>query len=290
MVRNDILVAPQLEQKQARREIYFPSTTAWFPMNLRPHDDDAIGEALQPSVPGGCNVSFDCHIAPEDGHLPHVCPMYIREGAIIPQIQVRDSVPDRTRPELPAAAANPITINIYPGHSSRGPSKYSMYLDDGVSRSSAPDDAYLFLQPADGVDEAGARPNNEYGDRAARSNFRRVDVEQNVVEDADGDRVTGRRRITLSTGWKGVGEGVRRGDDVPDAERYDDEQVERDVGAEYRLVVWHEPQTDMAGVAVNVLRGGGGIRVGEDDVGKKASVVWVPTRKDVEAVIEVVYQ
>ncbi|KAL0256827.1 hypothetical protein SLS55_007636 [Diplodia seriata] len=187
------------QQKQARREIYFPSTTAWFPMNLRPHYDDAIGEALQPSVPGGSNVSFDCHIAPEDGHLPHVCPMYIREGAIIPQIQ-------------------------------------------------------------------------------------------HVVEDADGDRVTG-RRITLSTGWKGVGEGVRRGDDaLPDAERYDDEQVERDVGAEYRLVVWHEPQTDMAGVAVNVLRGGGGIRVGEDDVGKKASVVWVPTRKDVEAVIEVVYQ
>ncbi|KAL1636190.1 hypothetical protein SLS58_009884 [Diplodia intermedia] len=292
MVGNDILVAPQLEQKQARREIYLPSTTAWFPMNLRPHYDDAIGEALQPSVPGGSNVSFDCHISPEDGHLPYVCPMYIREGAIIPQIQVRDSVPDRTRPELPAAPANPITINIYPGHSSRGPTKYSMYLDDGVSRSSAPDDAYyLFLQQPDDDDkeeeeEARARANNEYGDGEARSNFRRVDVEQNVVEDAYGDKVTG-RRITLSTRWKGS---VVGGDDgVPDAERYDDERVERDVGPEFRLVVWHEPRTDMAAVAVNVLRGGGGVRVG-GDVAKKASVVWVPTKKDVEAVIEVVYR
>ncbi|EKG12891.1 Glycoside hydrolase family 31 [Macrophomina phaseolina MS6] len=284
MVRNDILVAPQLEQKRARREIYFPSTNSWFPLNLRPHYDDGIGEPLQPRVQGGANISYDCHIAAQDGQLPYVCPMYIREGAIIPQIQVRDCVPDRTRPELPSAPANPITINIYPGHSSRGPSKYSMYLDDGVSRSSAPDDAYLFLQPTDAVDEAQARPNNEYGDKAARSNFRRVDIEQ-VITDTDDAKVT-HRRIKLFTYWKGSLL------DPKDAEKYDDAQVKRDVGDEYRLVIWHEAETDMSKVSVSVVRAGTNddrVRVIKD-VGKKASMVWVPTEKHVEAEVEVKYE
>lgn len=82
MVRNDLLVAPALfkESDYQRRDIYLPSSNSWFPMNLRPHSDDNIGEALGQKVPGGSNISYDCHIASDDSQLPYVCPMYIREG------------------------------------------------------------------------------------------------------------------------------------------------------------------------------------------------------------------
>ncbi|GME64457.1 Glycoside hydrolase family 31 [Neofusicoccum parvum] len=224
-----------------------------------------------------------------ESHIPYICPMYIREGAIIPQIQVRNFVPDRTRPDLPSEPANPITINIYPGKPSFKPKTYKMYLDDGVSRSSAPDGLYLSSQPLDTVGEVQTTLNNEYGDKKAKSNFRRVDITQAISdEDATDGVITEvfHRKITISTPWKGT-----EHDDVPPEERYDDEKVKRDIGDSYRLVIWHEANTELSRVSVDVSPKGcskDSIRV-EHDGRRKASIVWVPTGKDVEAEIEVKY-
>ena len=76
-------------------------------------------------------------------------------GAIIPQIGVRDYIGDGT--------ANPITLHIYPGKDNVSPLNglwtimtfsdieqwYSMFLDDGVSRSSAPSQLPQYANSAD---------------------------------------------------------------------------------------------------------------------------------------------
>jgi alpha-glucosidase len=57
-------------------------------------------------------------------------PLYVRAGAVIPTIELEQYVGELNCRREP----NPITINIYPGDSKRS---YTMYLDDGISRSSA---------------------------------------------------------------------------------------------------------------------------------------------------------
>jgi alpha-glucosidase (family GH31 glycosyl hydrolase) len=126
LVRNDLLVAPVLYKQSTRQKcrLYLPYPDAWFPLNLRPDTiPSAPGEKLGPRATGGSYVEFDARIAFEDSQLPYVTPMYVREGAIIPQIEVRQSVPDRTRPEFTTLVnepANPITIHVYPGKDNVG--------------------------------------------------------------------------------------------------------------------------------------------------------------------------
>lgn len=112
MVRNDLLVAPALipESKRSTRKLYLPYPDKWFPMNLRPDED--LGAPLLAPVNGGSRVEYDCRLSDQDSQLPYITPMYIREGGIIPKIKVRDYIPD---PSLPAQAANPITLHVYPG-------------------------------------------------------------------------------------------------------------------------------------------------------------------------------
>jgi alpha-glucosidase len=131
-VRDDFLVAPIL-QKQApenvwgKRDIYLPSGSEWylFGDNKKP---------LQPAVEGGTIVhDYDAHIDARPDHIGSTVPIFIRAGAIIPTIEVEQYVGELNDKGLP----NPITLNIYPGKSGQ----YTMYLDDGISRSSAPKDA-----------------------------------------------------------------------------------------------------------------------------------------------------
>jgi hypothetical protein len=101
-------------------------------MNLRPrwNDNEPLGMPLGALMRGGSYINYDCRISPDESQLPYVNPMYIREGrlhskpfkypttnpcsgAIIPQIEVRQSVPDRSR--FPNEPAIPVTINVYPG-------------------------------------------------------------------------------------------------------------------------------------------------------------------------------
>lgn len=114
----DLLVAPVMQKQSDKSNtvsVYLPYPNGWYPFNLRP---DSPGVALAPKVRGGSYIDYDAHIDWQEDQLPYITPMYIREGAIIPQMEVRNSVPDRTRPDVPVLAeepSNPITIHIYPG-------------------------------------------------------------------------------------------------------------------------------------------------------------------------------
>ncbi|KAG0639095.1 glycosyl hydrolases family 31-domain-containing protein [Tuber brumale] len=138
MVRNDLLVCPVMHQQSVsggHRSIYLPEPDGWYKFNLRvdngrPRHD---GVALEKRIPGGSKFEVGARIASEPAFLPIITPMFVREGGIIPQIEVR-----RHTDHIPGIA-NPIFIHLYPG---RKTNSYRMFLDDGVSRDSAPN-AYV---------------------------------------------------------------------------------------------------------------------------------------------------
>ena len=128
-VRDDLLIAPVLEKQShenayGKRDVYLPAGSDWycFMDNKKP-----LGEAIE----GGTTIlDYDAHISHDDGHIGFLLPIYIRAGAIIPTLE-----PEQYVGEFHAQnKLNPLTLNIYPGTSGT----YTMYLDDGVSRSSAP--------------------------------------------------------------------------------------------------------------------------------------------------------
>lgn len=166
-----------------------------------------------------------------------------------------------------------------------------MYLDDGVSRNSAPEGTYFATLPprhhhhnAGGGAAAVVPPNHHaHGDDAeARSNFRRVDIDQRITTDESASSAL-QRTITVSTGW----DAARNTGDVSEEELYSDEKVKRDVGPEYRVVVWHEDGTRMEDVCVEI---DGGERTREEvDEKRKATIVWVPVDADAKTTIKVWY-
>ena len=134
MVRNDLLIAPVIEKESdenghGKRDVYLPAGSRWYQFT---NNRCPLGDVIE----GGSNVSeFDAHINNDPGHIPYIVPMYVREGAIIPTIEIEQYVGERNSKGMP----NTITLNVYPGEQG----EYTMYLDDGVSRSSQPE---LFKQ------------------------------------------------------------------------------------------------------------------------------------------------
>lgn len=132
IVREDLLIAPivgpQSDTYGGRRDIYLPAGSDWYQFmdNKRP---------LLPLIEGGTTVhDFDAHIDASSGHIGFIVPIYVRAGAIIPTIELEQYVGERNAHNQP----NPITLNIYPASQKEKEGVYTMYLDDGVSRSSAP--------------------------------------------------------------------------------------------------------------------------------------------------------
>jgi alpha-glucosidase len=129
-VRRDLLVAPFLEAQAdynqfGRRDVYLPAGSDWYTFvdNRQP---------LTNVIEGGTTVHhFDAHIEASNEHMSFHVPIYVRAGAIIPTLELEQYVGERNA----RGDANPLTFNIYPGQSGQ----YTMYLDDGISRSSAPD-------------------------------------------------------------------------------------------------------------------------------------------------------
>ena len=146
----DILVAPILDKQSeknmyGRRDVYLPSGSNWY--NFMNNS-----KALLAPIEGGTTIfDFDAHISDENDHIPFVCPVYVREGAIIPTIELEQYVGERNA----KGQQNPITLNIYPGDCG----EYTMYLDDGVSRSSA-----SFCDESQG------------GDPAAKGEYREINI------------------------------------------------------------------------------------------------------------------
>lgn len=132
-VREDMLIAPVLEPQSqdnnhGKRDVYLPSGSNWycFMDNTMP---------LSFAVEGGTMVrDFDANLNLNGYHIHFIVPIYVRAGAIIPMLELEQYVGQLNQ----EGQANPITLNIYPGKSG----KYTMYLDDGESRSSAHPDAH----------------------------------------------------------------------------------------------------------------------------------------------------
>lgn len=149
-VGQDLLIAPVLRPQaecnnNGRRDVYLPEGSNWycFMDNQFP---------LTAPVEGGTTIrDFDASLNLNDGHIGFIVPMYVREGAIIPTIELEQYVGQLNEQGQP----NPITLNIYPGQSGQ----YTMYLDDGVSRSSAV-----------------AKPEDEGGDSLANSEYRQTRI------------------------------------------------------------------------------------------------------------------
>lgn len=135
-----------------------------------------------------------------------------------------------------------------------------MYLDDGVSRDSAPEDAYL-----NGEDEIGHtnpmrrhRIRGEFGDAEARSQFTHVKIMHRVTKTGRKAHMnTFERSVTISSTW----------------DHY--EHKNRDFGKTFTVVFWHEPETrlDMEWLADVQDAEAETIRYDED---ANATVVVVP--------------
>jgi alpha-glucosidase len=147
LVGEDLLIAPILEPQLTghggRRDVYLPAHSDWylFMDNKRP---------LLPITEGGTTVrNFDAHIDANSDHIGFIMPIYVRAGAIIPTIELEQYVGERNANKQP----NPITLNIYPASLKEVKGEYTMYLDDGVSRSSAPTKLPGSDEPLPGKDE-----------------------------------------------------------------------------------------------------------------------------------------
>ncbi|KAF4949869.1 hypothetical protein FSARC_13371 [Fusarium sarcochroum] len=210
MVRNDLLVAPALipEANRQTRDLYLPYPDKWYSMNLRP--DDSIGAALLSPAEGGSLIEYNCLISDDEKQLPFITPMYIREGGIIPKIAVRDYIPD---PSLPKQAANPITLHIYPGKDST----YIMYLDDGISRDSAP----------------VIGPGLKVGDDKAANKYCQVEISQFTKTYNQDSGVEYMRNVVIKCPFNGFGD------------------LSEIVGTEYTIALWHDPICNMDTAKVN---------------------------------------
>lgn len=167
LVREDLLIAPVIDKQAGendwgRRDIYLPATSDWYAFT------DG-GRPLAAAVEGGRTIAgYDAHIDSDPNHIPYIVPMYVRAGAILPMLDVEQYVGQKNETGLP----HPLTFQIYPGDSG----SYTLYLDDGVSRSSAPEGDPL----------RGADP-------AARGQYRETYIEHDYT-----DRAAKRRRVRFT--------------------------------------------------------------------------------------------
>lgn len=193
LLGHNILVCPITDPSISTRDVYLPQNDTWYASNLRVNIEgygpDPLMHAagLGAPVPGGTTLSFYCPVPDAGAHrdqIAYVTPVYIRAGAIIPQIDVRQSIDERD--------LNPPCIHIYPGTT---PTWYKMYLDDGVSRDSAPKDLpqYKYSHKLDVQDIEGETATQE---NEAKSKYREVHITQTYVSSTT-------RLVTLSHPWNG---------------------------------------------------------------------------------------
>jgi alpha-glucosidase (family GH31 glycosyl hydrolase) len=135
-VGKDLLVAPVLEEQNTgddgRRDVYLPNIESDYYGN-RWYTYQHNKYKLEQAIAGGTTINYDASFKyewgeknpDEDKHIDFLVPLFVRAGAIIPTIEVENYVGEKD--------FNPVTVNVYPGPYGT----YSMYQDDGRSRSSA---------------------------------------------------------------------------------------------------------------------------------------------------------
>jgi alpha-glucosidase len=131
-VGDDLLVAPILSKQNdvfERRDVYLPVCSRWY--NFKDNK-----QPLSAMIPEGSTISFEAGIYNDPNHYGFVVPLFVREGGIIPTLELEQYVGQRVTDQH---KPNQLTLNIYPVKPDNLQRyEYNMYLDDGVSRSSAP--------------------------------------------------------------------------------------------------------------------------------------------------------
>ncbi|CAE6417089.1 unnamed protein product [Rhizoctonia solani] len=118
----------KINQAPSDQQWMYRATMPWWQFNLRADEPDAAAP-LGGRFDGGTLMPYDARMSDNMSQIPYMNPMFIRYGAIIPQIEPRLYAEDWAKP-------NPIAIHVYPGRIGFRKA-YDMYLDDGVSRESA---------------------------------------------------------------------------------------------------------------------------------------------------------
>ncbi|KAI5820272.1 alpha-1,4-glucan lyase [Pyronema omphalodes] len=242
MCGRDILVAPIMQSTEENpgnnRDVYLPLQYMWYHSNLRPDDGD--GCPLGPPVEGGTVINYTARITDNPAEFPFVTPCYIREGSIIPQLKVRQYVDDYRE------GPNHIRFNIYPGKDR----EYFTYLDDGVSRSSAPKGLPQVKEPeaqaqrelaaglyAEDSEEADCGHVQER-DGKANSEFRKVGVYQSSSLPISVDST---RTIRI-------------------VKEFDNYNPTRELGTSYTLVVYYGEGIDTDDIEVEFFPKNAGVR------------------------------
>ncbi|KAG8758217.1 hypothetical protein FRC11_003979 [Ceratobasidium sp. 423] len=253
-VGDDVLVAPVLwpqlapgRPKNQTRIVYLPRPDSWWQFNLRADGPDAAVR-LDARFDGGTLLPYDASMDEfeKEGQIPYMNPMFIRYGksliestitsmlslkdsresigAIIPQIEPRQYAEDWAEP-------NPVAIHVYPGRIGFNKS-YDMYLDDGVSRKSAP--------TADNLQKHFAE--NEAFNSGGESRAIKSPLKRHEIGDSQAGNVFWRVRILQET-KPGSGDQVHRNiyletlDQCPESEFDPTTQH----GPVYRLFIWGPP-------------------------------------------------
>lgn len=129
-VGKDLLVAPIIDKGQTSRDVYLPAGSQWYCYMDNRHP-------LPATVEGGTTLNFGAEINTDPNHIPFILPIYVRAGSILPTIPRERYVGELNDKGQP----RPITLNVYPC-AQNVTGVYDMYLDDGVSRSSASTETY----------------------------------------------------------------------------------------------------------------------------------------------------
>ncbi|KAF4996639.1 hypothetical protein FGRMN_4385 [Fusarium graminum] len=190
LLGHNILVCPITDPQVFNREIYLPGTDLWYPSNLRVNnqdypDDPIVKHAANLELPakGGSIINYGCSLPAAFGkpdQVPFVTPVYIRGGAIIPQVGVRQFIGEND--------PNPPTIHFYPG--GKGTTSYSMYLDDGVSKDSAPPNLPQYKYQDTATDTATTAKSKK-----AKGYYREVKMTQDYTKSS--------RILTIRHPWDG---------------------------------------------------------------------------------------
>jgi alpha-glucosidase len=163
LLRGDLLIAPVLEPQSqdnlfGSRDVYLPAGSEWYC-----YMDNTL--PLAGAIEGGTTIrGFNAGLTTDGNHMQFLLPTYVRAGAILPLLDAENYVGERKS----AGQPSPLTFNIYPGAGG----SYTLYLDDGVSRSSAP---LRGATPADNVANGG--------DPDAKAEYREVLISHQYLQD-----------------------------------------------------------------------------------------------------------